>query len=353
MGFTRSELARFNARGYLVKEGLLARDDLRPLIFALGEIVAAGARRLHDEGKLASPYGEDGFETRLARVFEESEEAGQEIMKMIMGRGGGGFSGEEMLGLLRNDNLVDCVKDLVGPDIVGASAYRIRPKIPSHTRTEVPWHQDSGYFLPHCDRHLIVTCWIPLVDTTVENGCLYVMPCAHKEGVFRHYTGGHGGYLEIPADELPGPHGRHGQHGQPGRQPGREPGHETGREPGQPDREPVPMEMKRGDVLFMTNLTPHASFVNRSDIVRWSVDLRYQSMDAPNNAEEDPETYTPEREPVTMACYPSEADFVIRDSSRPEREVRTPEAFRELRDRYHDAKPYNPGRGWTRLKDRI
>jgi hypothetical protein len=92
--------------------------------------------------------------------------------------------------------------------------------------------------------------------------------------------------------------------------------------------------------------------VNQSEIVRWSIDLRYQSKDAPNNAEEDPATYTPERDPVTMACYPSEADFVIRDSTHPNREIRTPEAFKALRDRYHEAKPYNPGRGWTRLKDR-
>ncbi len=321
MGLTQTETAQYNSQGYVAKSGLLSLDDLRPLRNALSDIVDRGAARLFSEGKLSSLYGEEGFETRLARIYSESEEAGQVIMGMVMGRGGGGFSGEEMLELLRNGNLVDCVSDLVGPDIVGASAYRIRPKIPDYTRTEVPWHQDSGYFLPHCDRHLIVTCWIPLVDSTVENGCLYVIPGVHNGGVFRHYTGGHGGYLEIPGDELP-------------------------------ENKPVPVEMKQGDVLFMTNLTPHASFENRTDIVRWSIDLRYQSMDAPNNAEEDPDTYTPERDPVTMACYPSEADFVIRDSSRPEREIRTPEAFRELRERYHDAKPYNPGRGWTRLKDK-
>lgn len=321
MGLSTTETAEFYARGYLVKIGLLPDAALRPLIFALSDIVDEGARRLHREGKLASPYEEDGFETRLARIYKESEEAGQAVLGMIMGRGGGGFNGESMLDLLRNEDLVGCVSDLIGPDIVGASAYRIRPKLPEYTRTEVPWHQDSGYFLPHCDRHLIVTCWIPLVDTTVENGCLYVIPDAHKGGVFRHFTGGHGGYLEIPGDELP-------------------------------QNKPIPIEMKLGNVLFMTNLTPHASFVNRSGNVRWSIDLRYQSMDAPNNAEEDPETYTPERDQVTMACYPSEADFVIRDSNHPEREIRTPEAFRALRDRYHEAKPYNPGRGWTRLKDR-
>ena len=321
MGFSKAETTQFDTRGYLVKAGLLSEAALRPLILALSDIVDEGARRLHGEGKLASRYAEESFETRLARIYKDSEEAGEAVLGMIMGRGGGQFNGEAMLELLRNTDLVDCVSGLIGPDIVGASAYRIRPKLPGHTRTEVPWHQDSGYFLPHCDRHLIVTCWIPLVDTTLENGCLYVIPGVHKGGVFRHYTGGHGGYLEIPGDELP-------------------------------ENRPIPLEMKPGDVLFMTNLTPHASFENRSGIVRWSIDLRYQSMDAPNNSEEDPETCTPERDPVTMACYPSEADFVIRDSNHPEREIRTPEAFRALRDRYHEAKPYNPGRGWTRLKDR-
>ena len=203
-------------------------DDLQPLITALSRIVDQGAQKQFSEGKLSCLFEEEGFATRLARIYNDSEESGQVVMGMIMGGGGGGFRGAEMLNLLRNKGLVDCVSDLVGPDIIGASAYRIRP-----------------------------------------------------------------------------------------------------------------------------NLTPHASFVNKSNGVRWSVDLRYQSMDAPNNAEEDPDSYTPERDPVTMACYPSEADFVIRDSKHPEREIRTPEAFRWLRDRFRDSKPYNPGRGWNRLKDKV
>ena len=44
--------------------------------------------------------------------------------------------------------------------------------------------------------------------------------------------------------------------------------------------------------------------------VRWSIDLRYQSTEVPNNVDEDPASYTPERDPVTMACYPPEADWL-------------------------------------------
>jgi ectoine hydroxylase-related dioxygenase (phytanoyl-CoA dioxygenase family) len=185
----------------------------------------------------------------------------------------------------------------------------------------VPWHQDSGYFLAHCDDQLIVTCWIPLVDATLENGCLYVLPGRHREGIIRHYTGGHGGFLEIPEDVL----GAEGA---------------------------VPVEMKAGDVLFMTNLTPHASYENRTDQVRWSLDLRYQSVDVPSNVGEDPASYTPEREAVTMACYPPEADFVVRDTRHPKREVKSAAEFQALRARYEQARPYSPGRGWTPMAGR-
>ena len=186
------------------------------------------------------------------------------------------------------------------PDIIGSSVYRIRPKLPGWDRGEVPWHQDSGYFLAHCDRHLIVTCWVPLVDATLENGCLHVMPTVHKTGILRHYTEGHAGFLEVADEDLP-------------------------------SVEPVPVPMKAGDVLLLTNLTPHASFENRTNTVRWSIDLRYQSANVPNNVDEDPASYTPERDPVTMACYPPEADFVIRDQTDPAREIHSADQFRQLR----------------------
>ena len=67
----------------------------------------------------------------------------------------------------------------------------------------------------------------------------------------------------------------------------------------------------------MTNLTPHASFENNTDIVRWSVDLRYQDAEIPNNIDEDPADFDPERDPVTMACWPGEGDFVIKDAQNP------------------------------------
>ena len=104
--------------------------------------------------------------------------------------------------------------------------------------------------------------------------------------------------------------------------------------------------MKAGSVLLFTNLTPHASFVNRSEGVRWGVDLRYQALDVPNNVGESPGDVTPARDPVTMACYPPEADFVVRDTRHPENEVTSPEEFARIRERFWHRRPSDPGRGW-------
>ncbi len=321
MSLTAKELRLFHAQGYLLKPGLFSDEDLQPLRAAISEIIDREARALRSEGELTQLFADEPFGRRLGCINAENPAAGQRIALAVMGKGGGGFKGPAMLQTIRHAPLLSCIESLVGPDIVGSSVYRIRPKLPGWDRGEVPWHQDAGYTLAHCDRHLIVTCWLPLVDATLENGCLHVIPTVHRDGILRHYTGGRANFLEVPDDQLPAV-------------------------------EPVPLPMKAGDVLLLTNLTPHASFANRSDTVRWSIDLRYQGADVPNNAGEDPAAYTPERDPVTMACYPPEADFVIRNPRDPAREVRSAEHFRQVRARYEDNRPPMPGRGWTPLHHR-
>ena len=321
MPLTDKQIAQFRDLGYVVQEGVYATADLQPLKDGLQAIVAREADRLYAEGKLDNPCPAEPFETRLGAIARHNREAGEEIKRVLKGQGGGGFKEQAMLDSLRHPPLLDCIAQLVGEDIIGSSVYRVRPKVPGHTSGEVPWHQDSGYLMPHCDAHLIVTCWVPLVDATLDNGCLYVIPHAHKDGVIRHYTGGHGNFLEIAAEDLPG-------------------------------LSPIPLEMPAGAVLFLTNLTPHASFENKTDIVRWSIDLRYMGKDAPNNVDEDPASYTPERDPVTMACYPPEADFVIRDTQNPAREVKDIDTFQAIRKRYETVRAYKPGRGWTPLSER-
>ena len=48
------------------------------------------------------------------------------------------------------------------------------------------------------------------------------------------------------------------------------------------EKDIVTCEVPMGGVLFLNNCIPHRSLENRSDKVRWSVDLRWQDPSKPN-----------------------------------------------------------------------
>lgn len=317
-GLTAEQKARFHDEGYLMVPDVFDPAELEPVRQELAAVVEREARRALEAGLLPELYADESFETRLTRICRHTDA----VYRGVMGRGGGGHAGEELFRLITHSKLLAKVESLVGPEIVGSSVYRIRPKVPGWPHGVVPWHQDSGYFMPHCDDRLILTCWLPLVDTTVENGCLSVLPRAHRRGVYRHHTGGHAGYLVITPDDLP-------------------------------DSRAVPVPVPRGGVLFMTNLTPHCSGDNTTDVVRWSLELRYQDARVPSNAGQLPDAFDATTPPHEMACYPPEADFVVRSAAHPERAIAEWQQFEALRRAYDEARHLPSPRRWGPLTEAL
>jgi ectoine hydroxylase-related dioxygenase (phytanoyl-CoA dioxygenase family) len=77
---------------------------------------------------------------------------------------------------------LDVVEPLIGPNIIlWASTVFCKPP---REGLEVPWHQDGQYW-PIRPR-ATVTMWIALDDSTVENGCMRVIPGTHRMGDFTH-----------------------------------------------------------------------------------------------------------------------------------------------------------------------
>lgn len=289
-GLTSQQVSQFWGEGYVIVDEVFDPEDLEPIRLELENEIGFAIDELVRKGDVAESYPKEPFERRLTRIYHDSKENGEVIMRRLEGVSGGGYQGRSMFDLLTHPKLLDAVETLVGSEIVASSAYRIRPKIPGVGRGDVPWHQDSGYFAAHCDDHLILTCWIPLVDATVENGCMEIIPRAHRSGILEHHTGGNMGLYVIKDDDLPAE---------------------------RPDR--VVAACPRGGVVFMTNLTPHCSTPNHSDTIRWSVDLRFQSASAPNNAGLWPDQSEADlQENIQIACYPPEADFVVRSEADPE-----------------------------------
>lgn len=267
-----AQIHDFYEYGHLRIEDALAPEDLKPLMTEFEAIVDEGAAQLYADGEIDSEFKSEGFDTRLAKITEQSNAVFQRVFSGV-------HTGPALFDLLVNTKLLDIAESLVGPEIMCHPAYRVRPKLPEHERTLVPWHQDAGYMEPKCDSVLQLTIWIPLIDATVENGCLEVMPHAHRDGVFQHRHSERF-YLEIPEDKLP-------------------------------DVNPVVVPVKFGSVLLLTNLTPHRSIPNVSNQVRWSVDARYQDAAQPTG-------------------YQPEAGFLARSKLNPDAVVTTTEEFKQI-----------------------
>ena len=103
----------------------------------------------------------------------------------IEGRNSEGVCGSaDFLQLAREPAILDMVEQIIGPDIVlwGCQVFCK----PAGDGMEVPWHQDGHYWpirpLATC------TVWIAIDDSTVENGCLRVIPGSHQgQRSYDHY----------------------------------------------------------------------------------------------------------------------------------------------------------------------
>lgn len=301
IGLNQDEQAFFAREGYLVLSEVLSAADVQPAIEDIERAVDETATELVAAGKLSQTYAELDFEHRLAAISQETDQVALSLWNGVM-HGAGFFQ------LITNPKLLDLAESLCGEELIASSVYRLRPKIPHYNYGAVPWHQDSAYFEPYCDLGLVLTMWIPLVDTCAENGCLWVIPRAHEGGVLPHRPADGKAYLEIDEHDLP-------------------------------VKNRVCCPVPKGGVLLLQNRTPHGSFENQTDAVRWSMDLRYQNAKLPTNAsitrlpgESQPQGKTiDDPDFVPVACHPPEADFLVRSKQRPGEVLQTAEQFAQLR----------------------
>ena len=237
----------YDQHGYLVLPDLLDGHDLAPVRGAMMEKVSQIADHLLEAGLIEDPLEGEPFETRLARLFE-----GLSANNFV------GFTGQSwrdrMPGyfeLMSNPKILDVVESLIGPEIFANPVYNVRPKVPRVAAGEVPWHQDKSYW-PGSKSNPVITVWIAVVDATLTNGCLRVIPRTQHETVggfhFETYSGT--AYRELDDETV---------------------------KPLKDKARALPVTT--GTVIIFNDRFIHSSGPNTSSHVRWSVDLRYQPAD--------------------------------------------------------------------------
>jgi len=96
-----------------------------------------------------------------------------------------GSDSERSQNLARDSRLLSLIKDLVRPGIALFSAKLIS-KGPHEPNNVCHWHQDEAYWHTHSQSECRMSIWIPLKDTSKEDGCLRVIPGTHRKGILPH-----------------------------------------------------------------------------------------------------------------------------------------------------------------------
>lgn len=101
-----------------------------------------------------------------------------------------------------NDDILGMVEQIIGQDIaLWNSSFFAKP---ARVGSATPWHQDGEYW----PMRPLATCtvWIAVDESTLENGCLRVIPGSHKERrVRKHVTNDAPGlalHQELPPSEI-------------------------------------------------------------------------------------------------------------------------------------------------------
>jgi ectoine hydroxylase-related dioxygenase (phytanoyl-CoA dioxygenase family) len=145
--------------------------------------------------------------------------------------------------------ILDLVSAILGPDIVLTNVRFLCKNGGPEEDAFFAWHQDVAYY--GIEPPTAAVGWVALDESTVETGCLEVIPGSHRRGVVRHeLTGGEGNVLRanqaIPAELVD-------------------------------ESEAVPVEQAAGTVSFHDAALFHSSRPNRSGRRRCGVQLGFVS----------------------------------------------------------------------------
>ena len=247
------QIDQYFEKGYVVVPEFFSKEELQPAIESIKEMVDALAEKLYKAGKIQDKCEDAGFYRRLSLL--EKQFPGTAVLLHKQGVLPPGI--RQVWG---NQRLLNVVEQLIGPNIAGNPVWNLRTKTPHNAATVVPWHQDNGYLDETALGTLMPTAWIPLIDATVENGCMQVVSGGHWKGITATHTccAGPTWYIDLAEEEIENTLGCNLKN------------------------DVVDCPVPFGGMLLINNCIPHRSLPNVSNDIRWSLDLRWQRPDLSN-----------------------------------------------------------------------
>ena len=250
---SQQQVEQFFQDGFLLVPRFFTNDEMQAVVEAVEECVDILADKLYRGGKITDKCEKAGFYQRLWMLEQQFKGSAVILHKL-------GYLPPGFRALWSNERLLNIVEQLIGPNIAGHPVWNLRTKTPQNEQTTVPWHQDNAYLDPSSLNTLQPTAWIPLLDATVETGCMQIVKGGHRLGKTATHTCCAGGtwYVDLEEKEMETSLGVDLK------------------------KDIVTCEVPFGGMLLLNNCIPHRSLENYSDKVRWSLDLRWQDPMKPN-----------------------------------------------------------------------
>ncbi|HTE19821.1 MAG TPA: phytanoyl-CoA dioxygenase family protein [Armatimonadota bacterium] len=225
MSITDAELRTLNETGYLVKEDLIPPEWVAEIRRDLDGLHDRMAERVPEGVHVSWEHEVDASIQRRIKQLMHAE-----LVSPALDR------------LVRSPEVLDVVEGVLGPDIAFFHCKLLMKAARDGTVT--PWHQDYSYWVTSDNRPLMLNCMLQIDDSTLENGCLQMVPGSHLKGLVEH-------------DRNAQPFGRF------------LPGYF------QPREDAVPVPLRAGSAIFFGPLVIHGSDANRSGGDRRAVTIAY------------------------------------------------------------------------------
>jgi phytanoyl-CoA hydroxylase len=222
--FTSDQVEHYKREGYVLCPGFLSGKTLATFQEKIEGISANNTLADHDSTRMEMEPNQPPDGRLVRRIYEPCTNY------------------DTFRDFSESLELLDCVEQLIGSNLMFHYS-KINMKPPG-IGSPVEWHQDLSYY-PMTNRDSVSILFY-LNDTSIENGCLQVIPRKHTGPLLSHSTDGYfSGKVTVPVD----------------------------------DSEAVPVEGKAGTVIFMSCMTPHASLTNTSNRPRRTLILSYRAAD--------------------------------------------------------------------------
>ena len=184
----------------------------------------------------------EGFEAEHGRVFSENR-AGASAGLNGSYRFKSHLLMKWLADVVREPRILDAVEDLIGPDLLCWTTHWFLKE--AQSPQYVSWHQDSNYW--GLDTTRLVSVWLALSRSTVESGCLRVLPGSHLGAPLAHVDTYHENNMLTRGQEISGID----------------------------ESKAVNLEVAPGEMVLFDYRLAHASYPNRTGDRRIGVGIRY------------------------------------------------------------------------------